>query len=692
VPFGGLSALSLRVRVLALTLAVVLLAAFVAVVVVLRGGDDRLAAELRSLTAADLDVLVLPLEAMGPEFADFEAVDAGFRDNRTAAENSLDPDDTEAELEELGRITGYDLVYVDPNGFGLVSGEGVLFVATSVELYKDAEGASEALGRQLGVFEEMEEQKFGSGVEEVSTFPVGSLGDDSLGVKVRYSSVPVDYYETLVAFTMDRLMIVATLGNVGDEAFIGQTQSLAQLMELRITGVLVGEISATPVSVAAFVPEEPPEGEEEPLGPGFTLGLRCSYASGFLREKYSLPPGKGCVVLRVSSPGAAERAGFQIGDKITELDGRPITSGRQFTFLFEEMPGARDHEFVVQRGDQELRLDVELADRAELPEDDPYFFYLRAKDDTETENYEQIITDYTRAIELEPEFDLAYLYRGITFLEGDQEDLARADLETALELDPQLTEAYRALARLAEQEGDLQAALEYIEESIRLNGCGQLLEEWDIDCAEDIAVRIDFLFHRLQEGDDLLIQEETERIENVVFFDLSVAYDYFKLAFLRGDDELARDLGEVFVSIPPNRLFPDLQGEQSRVQSMLDADSQVLNHSLWPWPVGRLVESEFYEQRSESPGGSDLNKTSDGTIVDFLLLFELAEPDEFRGENVAWELYRGRYRLASYQARNAFGDDWVVEFGLTAEPQPGPYELHVYVNGEPYDVVELVFP
>ena len=433
---------------------------------------------------------------------------------------------------------------------------------------------------------------------------------------------------------------------------------------------------------------EPPE--EAPLGPGHTLGLRCGYASRFLRERYDLPPDKGCVVLRVSSPGSAERAGFQIGDKIIGLDGRPITSGRQFTFLFEELPGIQQHrEFVVQRGDEELRLDVELADRAELPDEDPYFFYLRAKADTELRNYEQVIADYTKAIELESGFDLAYLYRGITYMEEDVE-AAQADILRALELDPELTEAHRALAQMAQRENNPEEALLFIEESLQLNECGHPLEEWDIDCAEDVVFRTGFLFLRLEEGDDLLIEQEVDRVENVVFFEPSVAYSRFRLAYLRGGDDLARDLGEVFVFTPLNRLFADLQSEQSRVQNMLGAGSEIHTYSMWPWPTGRLVEVQFHEPELESPEG--LRKTSDGKLVKTLLLFELPKPDRFREAAVAWELFHGSYRLASYSTPSAWGEDWLVEFGLMVEPPPGLYELRVYVKGEPFGVTQMDFP
>ncbi|MEE8369266.1 MAG: hypothetical protein V3S00_00695, partial [Dehalococcoidia bacterium] len=301
----GLAALPLWARLFILAFVAGLLVAFVAMVAVLRGGGDALREELRSLTGNDLDVLVLPLEEMGPEFADLEAVDAGVRDNWSVADDSLDPDDTADGLEEQGRITGYELTYADLYGYSIESGEGILYASTSVELFEDAESASNTMARRVERFEEMENSDlaFDVGMGEVSTFAVDGLGNEAVRISsdLFYPSAFV-LHQTRVSFTMDRLVAVAIIGSLGDEDFDGLVEEVARSLERRISGVLMGEIQATLVRVVEPAPEELPE--EAPLGPGNTLGLRCGYASRFLRERYDLPPDKGCVVLRVSSPGA----------------------------------------------------------------------------------------------------------------------------------------------------------------------------------------------------------------------------------------------------------------------------------------------------------------------------------------------------------------------------------------------------
>ncbi len=102
------------------------------------------------------------------------------------------------------------------------------------------------------------------------------------------------------------------------------------------------------------------------------------------------------------------------------------------------------------------------------------------------------------------------------------------------------------------------------------------------------------------------------------------------------------------------------------------------------------MEVQFHEPELESPEG--LRETSDGKLVKTLLLFELPKPDRFREDAVAWELFHGSYRLASYSTPSAWGEDWLVEFGLMVEPPPGLYELRTDVNGEPFGVTQMDFP
>lgn len=66
-------------------------------------------------------------------------------------------------------------------------------------------------------------------------------------------------------------------------------------------------------------------------------------------------------------------------------------------------------------------------------------------------DFDGAITDYTRAIELDPEYAEAYNYRGFAHLNNGDIDKAIADYTKAIDIDQELTEAYkdRATAYLA---------------------------------------------------------------------------------------------------------------------------------------------------------------------------------------------------------------------------------------------------
>ena len=71
-------------------------------------------------------------------------------------------------------------------------------------------------------------------------------------------------------------------------------------------------------------------------------------------------------------------------------------------------------------------------------------------------DFDGAITDYTRAIELDPEYAEAYNYRGFAHLNNGDIDKAIADYTKAIDIDQELTEAYkdRATAYLANSDFD----------------------------------------------------------------------------------------------------------------------------------------------------------------------------------------------------------------------------------------------
>jgi hypothetical protein len=231
------------------------------------GGDDELQQALESVAENDLAIMVLPQDELGDEFADLEVdEDSGFVDNEQAADDTVDPDDTADDLEEAGRIDGYELAYTGPALSALEAGEGIISVTTEVELFEDGGGASGFLAKQIDDFERLEGGELEAGVtlEDVERFAVDGLADEAIGLRQQASFGDVDMHATLVVFRLDRLVGAATIVRADDADVNSQVEEIAQALDERIEGVLLGEISGTPVPIPEAEEEEatvpPPEG------------------------------------------------------------------------------------------------------------------------------------------------------------------------------------------------------------------------------------------------------------------------------------------------------------------------------------------------------------------------------------------------------------------------------------------------
>ena len=234
---------------------------------------------------------------------------------------------------------------------------------------------------------------------------------------------------------------------------------------------------------------------------GYSMGMRCSGPSSYMHDRFDVPDGAGCIVIGVS--GAAERAGLRQGDKIIAQDGHPITSGPQFhARFFDEDTGplavpARKMRLTVLRGGEPKPLDITLTlgpgGGIDLPEDDPLYWFRKARA-REGGEPAKGIAEYTRAIELAPEFDLAYLYRGdLYYWELRDSQTAWADYRRALELNPEHAEAHRAMGWLwsGGSGDDLDRAMTHAREAIRIDGCEGGFERYNLDCRYDYLLLAD---------------------------------------------------------------------------------------------------------------------------------------------------------------------------------------------------------
>lgn len=95
------------------------------------------------------------------------------------------------------------------------------------------------------------------------------------------------------------------------------------------------------------------------------FGVSSAPVTAQVAAEYDLSADHGALVTSVSPEGPAEAAGVQEGDVILSLDGVEINAQNAFSeVLFEHSPGDTV-EATIQRGDEQITLEVTLAERPE---------------------------------------------------------------------------------------------------------------------------------------------------------------------------------------------------------------------------------------------------------------------------------------------------------------------------------------
>lgn len=108
------------------------------------------------------------------------------------------------------------------------------------------------------------------------------------------------------------------------------------------------------------------------------------------------------------------------------------------------------------------------------PDETPEMWTQKGIMNTTLGKYETAIFDFNRALDMEPEYVLAYNGRGMTYLEMERYDEAVSDFETAIALDPVFSPAYFNRGEAFYRSGDLVEALKDFETACELGyieGC-----------------------------------------------------------------------------------------------------------------------------------------------------------------------------------------------------------------------------
>ncbi len=217
-------------------------------------GDDAAPPDVPNLSEQDLALMVLPSEDMDRlgELLDPEpGEDSGFIDNEQRAEDFSAVETTADDLAAIGRVSGYDLEYLDFSVLG--TGEGVFGVGTGVDLYEDREGASAFFarwvdeGRRLEGFADDEII-----VDSSQEFEVDDLGDEAIGFRsrVRFVGFEAEMSITVVYFRRGRLVGASGIAHFDDTNRNQQAEWLARRVDGRIRTVLAGGFAGTPVPLS----------------------------------------------------------------------------------------------------------------------------------------------------------------------------------------------------------------------------------------------------------------------------------------------------------------------------------------------------------------------------------------------------------------------------------------------------------
>jgi tetratricopeptide (TPR) repeat protein len=92
-------------------------------------------------------------------------------------------------------------------------------------------------------------------------------------------------------------------------------------------------------------------------------------------------------------------------------------------------------------------------------------FYEQGKKFSSVENADSAITNYSKAIKINPKLVKAYNNRGIAYVWKKQYDLAIADFTKAIELDPNNGKAYNNRAIVYTYEGENNKALQDLQKA-----------------------------------------------------------------------------------------------------------------------------------------------------------------------------------------------------------------------------------
>jgi hypothetical protein len=223
------------------------------------GGDADKPAQIKpradfsKLTENDLALMPLPAAALGAPVRGM-AVDSdasGSRDARAAAADSIDPNDTAADIERRGRLAGYDLTYVDPYLTAAGAPRGFLAVATGVELFDAIGSAAATLEKNVRDYERLVGTEVEPGVRltRADARALRGVGADAHLIVSALSTRTLTLHATVALFRVNTVLAGVVVGRADGRSTTALTTRLARALARRIRGVAAGDLTGKPVPI-----------------------------------------------------------------------------------------------------------------------------------------------------------------------------------------------------------------------------------------------------------------------------------------------------------------------------------------------------------------------------------------------------------------------------------------------------------
>jgi hypothetical protein len=192
--------------------------------------------------------------------------DSGVQSNADAAGNA-NGNVTAAQLDKLGRITGYQLDYNDAAAHALAVRRGLLEVVTSVELYRSAAAARSGLAFWRKDATDLAKLRAVGVSASVKAFRASGLPSPSYAATavLKIPGKP-KVYGIMAEFATGPLVaqVSVTAADAADRR--GYAVSLAKQLATRIRDVLAGRVAGPPVPLPGTAKAGPP-----PNGPDLAL-------------------------------------------------------------------------------------------------------------------------------------------------------------------------------------------------------------------------------------------------------------------------------------------------------------------------------------------------------------------------------------------------------------------------------------